>query len=646
MKNLILITLLLSFTFTCFSQEGKWQKTQSKNTITSYQKFIDKYPDSEYAEEAQLKIIELEYEDAKKSNTIESYNSFIKKYSDNEFALKAQKDLMELEYVNAKNKNTMQTYKNFINKYPNSEYVKEVNIEVDYIKAVEDNSIEALKEFKSKNPNSAHSSELNTFLNAVEQNTAIDFENYINTYPNSPFYESALLTLVELKYKEDKYGYTFKRYIRKYNGTAYEQEINKKVEELEYQKALTSKSTYEMQSFINKYPNSKYVKSMQDSIIVFEYKKAIGSNSVYTLKNFIDKYPDTKYSDEINDKLFEVYYNDIQKNKTYSGYLDFIERFPNSKYEEQLKSELYDLHLKHVKKENKVKEYQEFLNKYPDSGDKEEIESLLACKENTKEAYKEFQTKYPDSKFNDKIDYNIIQLNPSVVKYEAYIKKYPKSEYSKSAKQEVNNLIFSDKLPTVLNLIASSNYSDPNVIKSINDLCKYPPTKISYKEFRDFQRAMGKFQNIKTDDESSIDMTFFYSFVELAYHISNAVGRSSMNIMLETATSGSMVTIDIFKVTEAAQSFIDYLLVFLLNDNDVERRHRGLVALDRITLNNSKYISEKWTNGEQVIGLEVMMLGIPINLISINNSLDKIYKLETNANNKKLIMKIKSRTKI
>ena len=70
MKNLFIITLLLTFCLTSFSQESKWLKTKKKNTIDSYQKFLKKYPDSEYSENALLKIIDLEYNIVKKDSTI------------------------------------------------------------------------------------------------------------------------------------------------------------------------------------------------------------------------------------------------------------------------------------------------------------------------------------------------------------------------------------------------------------------------------------------------------------------------------------------------------------------------------------------------------------------------------------------------
>ena len=126
MRNLFLFTLLLALSLTCFSQEGKWDKAQKKNTIESYQKFLQKYPDSEYSENAQSKIIELEYKVVKNDNTIESYSNFIKKYPKANQTSEATKKLMQLEYIYARENHSISIYKDFLKKYPNASFEDEI----------------------------------------------------------------------------------------------------------------------------------------------------------------------------------------------------------------------------------------------------------------------------------------------------------------------------------------------------------------------------------------------------------------------------------------------------------------------------------------------------------------------------------------
>lgn len=77
MKRLALLTLIVAISLTSFSQAGKWKKAQKINTIENYKDFLIKYPESEFKDDAIVKLMELEYEKAKGINSIESYYSFL-----------------------------------------------------------------------------------------------------------------------------------------------------------------------------------------------------------------------------------------------------------------------------------------------------------------------------------------------------------------------------------------------------------------------------------------------------------------------------------------------------------------------------------------------------------------------------------------
>ncbi|MCF8255604.1 MAG: hypothetical protein K9J84_13590 [Bacteroidia bacterium] len=85
MKKLILIAVVLFLAITGFSQEKKWKKANEANTIESYQKFLSKYPDSEFSSLAKEGIIKLDYEDACERNSISAYEKFLKKHSDSKY---------------------------------------------------------------------------------------------------------------------------------------------------------------------------------------------------------------------------------------------------------------------------------------------------------------------------------------------------------------------------------------------------------------------------------------------------------------------------------------------------------------------------------------------------------------------------------
>ncbi len=63
-----------------------FEKAKKVNTIEAYEKFLNKYPDSEFSKTAESEIIQIKYNQAVSSNDIIAFNSFIKDYPDTESA--------------------------------------------------------------------------------------------------------------------------------------------------------------------------------------------------------------------------------------------------------------------------------------------------------------------------------------------------------------------------------------------------------------------------------------------------------------------------------------------------------------------------------------------------------------------------------
>ncbi len=81
---------------------------------------------------------EKEFSEAKKRNTVESYQTFLNKYSESEFAAQAKKELENLEYKIVYDSNSIMEYKNFLDKYPDSDFVDQVkeklaNLELEHL---------------------------------------------------------------------------------------------------------------------------------------------------------------------------------------------------------------------------------------------------------------------------------------------------------------------------------------------------------------------------------------------------------------------------------------------------------------------------------------------------------------------------------
>jgi outer membrane protein assembly factor BamD (BamD/ComL family) len=77
-----------------------WVKAGKSNNPQTIRMFIATYPNSIYAEEAQLKLNELEesfWNKATSSNTVSSYQNYIKKFPDGNYASFAEKAIIDIE---------------------------------------------------------------------------------------------------------------------------------------------------------------------------------------------------------------------------------------------------------------------------------------------------------------------------------------------------------------------------------------------------------------------------------------------------------------------------------------------------------------------------------------------------------------------
>ena len=110
MKNLILISLILVSSLSCYSQTEEWNKTLKINTVEEYQKFLDKYPESEYSDEAKHKIILLEPVKSEMINSMSEYENFIKNHPNNEFDTYAENWIITNEQTRLNSLKKIKTY--------------------------------------------------------------------------------------------------------------------------------------------------------------------------------------------------------------------------------------------------------------------------------------------------------------------------------------------------------------------------------------------------------------------------------------------------------------------------------------------------------------------------------------------------------
>ena len=183
---LSLIILVLVLIISSCGVKKKYEKTKAFNSITAYEKFLERYPDSKYSRIArdELKVL---YEDrawknANYYNTISRYKIFISEYPKSKYISRAEKKIQAIEEEQAWNHsrliNSTFAYDNFLKSYPKSKFAYEAR-----------NRIKNLKEEKD-------------WYNTEKVGSIGAYKNHIKKYPYGKYSTKAKKKIIDLEVDE------------------------------------------------------------------------------------------------------------------------------------------------------------------------------------------------------------------------------------------------------------------------------------------------------------------------------------------------------------------------------------------------------------------------------------------------------------
>ncbi len=86
---LFIIALLISG---CDKDRSTWNAAIRENTIESYERYLEKYPDGKYSKEALDAIDEIVWHKAENKKTIESYQKYLERYSGGRYVKEAKEN--------------------------------------------------------------------------------------------------------------------------------------------------------------------------------------------------------------------------------------------------------------------------------------------------------------------------------------------------------------------------------------------------------------------------------------------------------------------------------------------------------------------------------------------------------------------------
>jgi hypothetical protein len=93
--------LVLAIAAGCNRQQSSWQDAQEADDVSAYQAFIEEYPESPRAEEAEQRIRNLQrserWEQARGTDSVEAYEQFLADFAEGQEAEQARSRLADLE---------------------------------------------------------------------------------------------------------------------------------------------------------------------------------------------------------------------------------------------------------------------------------------------------------------------------------------------------------------------------------------------------------------------------------------------------------------------------------------------------------------------------------------------------------------------
>lgn len=125
----ILFLLLTLALVGCGGQDADWEQAQQQNSISGYEEFVGRYPESPQAEQARSRIAaqraEQAWTDARQRNTVDAYRKFLESYPDAAAADQAREQLATLERTAAwgtlADSEDISALRAFANEYSDSE---------------------------------------------------------------------------------------------------------------------------------------------------------------------------------------------------------------------------------------------------------------------------------------------------------------------------------------------------------------------------------------------------------------------------------------------------------------------------------------------------------------------------------------------
>jgi outer membrane protein assembly factor BamD (BamD/ComL family) len=177
-----------------------FKQAKALNTVTAYDKFLQEYPQSQYAEEARQTKEQLFCEEVNVRNTVEGYNSYLDRHPKGTCSAEVLKKLEPLLWKDAEQKSTISSYDGYLKKYQNGIYVAEAKEKRERLfcdKVKQENTGDGYSSYIDQYPDGICAAEVKQKLELIvwksaEQKGATEaYDLYLKKYPTGVYFSEA-----------------------------------------------------------------------------------------------------------------------------------------------------------------------------------------------------------------------------------------------------------------------------------------------------------------------------------------------------------------------------------------------------------------------------------------------------------------------
>lgn len=191
-----------------------WERAKSAHTVAAYNRYLDTYTQSPFAEEARLVRDHLAFAQAREANTAQAYRDFLTRYPKAREVYEARSRLNEAVYRERTADGELASFQAFIREHPDNPWVQQAEEEA-YRLSTPTRSVAEYAAFIRANPRSR---KVNDAWRAIYEQYTRDLSTdaitrFLQEYPDYPFVEELVMdyktaSLFLLPFKRDSlWGY-------------------------------------------------------------------------------------------------------------------------------------------------------------------------------------------------------------------------------------------------------------------------------------------------------------------------------------------------------------------------------------------------------------------------------------------------------